>query len=357
MSEVKWIKIYTDIFNDEKTLLIESLPEADAIIVIWFKLLCLAGKQNNQGVFLIADRMPYTDEMFATIFRRNINTVRLALKTFEEFGMIEIINGVVTIPNWEKHQQLDKLEKKTAYMREYMQNYRAKQKLLAENANNPADSEPNCKTNSDTNSKDNCKTNSEDNGEPNCKTNSNANVSSADKIRLDKIILDKYIVQKNLHDTDLNNTESEIVDVKNVEITDEADKTESQCTVESSESDEKTVNVRSSDAEFERLWEMYPRKRNKYAAKEAYAKAVRSGVTNEQIEAGIIRYCQYILNNNKDREFIMLGSTWFENRCWEDEFTEEDLKGADNKQKKKSSYDIDKVKEYAIPFGKGENES
>ncbi len=48
---VKWIKIVTDIFDDEKILLIESLPDADSIIVIWFKLLCLAGKQNNSGVF------------------------------------------------------------------------------------------------------------------------------------------------------------------------------------------------------------------------------------------------------------------------------------------------------------------
>ena len=38
-SDVKWIKITTDIFDDEKILLIESLPEADSIIVIWFKLL------------------------------------------------------------------------------------------------------------------------------------------------------------------------------------------------------------------------------------------------------------------------------------------------------------------------------
>ena len=47
MADVKWIKITTDIFDDEKILLIETLPDADAIIVIWFKLLCLAGKQNN----------------------------------------------------------------------------------------------------------------------------------------------------------------------------------------------------------------------------------------------------------------------------------------------------------------------
>ena len=70
MSDVKWIKITTDIFNDEKMLLIETLPEADSMIVIWFKLLCLAGKENNSGVFLMNDKIAYTDKMLATIFRR-----------------------------------------------------------------------------------------------------------------------------------------------------------------------------------------------------------------------------------------------------------------------------------------------
>ena len=49
MADVKWIKITTDIFDDEKILLIEGLPSSDEIIVIWFKLLILAGKQNNNG--------------------------------------------------------------------------------------------------------------------------------------------------------------------------------------------------------------------------------------------------------------------------------------------------------------------
>ena len=85
MAEVKWIKICTDIFDDEKILLIENMPEADSIIVIWFKLLCLAGKQNNGGVFMLNDKIAYTEEMLATIFRRPLNTVRLALKTFETY--------------------------------------------------------------------------------------------------------------------------------------------------------------------------------------------------------------------------------------------------------------------------------
>ena len=155
MAEVKWIKIVTDVFDDEKILMIESMPEADGMIVIWFKLLCLAGKQNNSGVFQMG-QMPYTDEMFATIFRRPLNTVRLALKTFEQFGMIEIINNTVTIPNWGKHQNIDQIEARNAYMKNYMREYREKQKLISS-------------------------------GNANCKPNSKANVSEADKIRVEEI--------------------------------------------------------------------------------------------------------------------------------------------------------------------------
>lgn len=132
MSDVKWIKITTDIFDDEKILLIESLPEADAIIVIWFKLLCLAGKQNNCGVFVMANGMPYTDKMLAAIFRKKESTIQLALTTFEQFGMIEIIDGTVTIPNWGKHQNLEQIQARREYKREWQREYRLKQKEIAQ---------------------------------------------------------------------------------------------------------------------------------------------------------------------------------------------------------------------------------
>lgn len=129
-NDVKWIKITTDIFDDEKILLIESMPSADSIIVIWFKLLALAGKQNNNGVFLMSQRIAYTDEMLATIFRRDLNTVRLALQTFQQFEMIEVVDNVITIPNWNKHQTLDAYEKKKERDRLYQAERRAKQRLL-----------------------------------------------------------------------------------------------------------------------------------------------------------------------------------------------------------------------------------
>lgn len=156
---IKWIKIVTDVFDDEKILLIESMPDADSIIVIWFKLLCLAGKQNNSGVFVMSNGLPYTEQMLATIFRRKETVVKMALQIFEQFGMIEIIDNTITIPKWGKHQNFDKLEAKTAYQREYMRDYRAKQKQLASGQDSNAY----------------------------CKANGEANVSSLDKTRLDKM--------------------------------------------------------------------------------------------------------------------------------------------------------------------------
>ena len=147
MADVKWIKIAVDIFDDEKILLVEQMPEGYAIITVWFKLLCLAGKQNNSGVFVINEKIPYTEEMFATIFRMPLNIVRLALTTFERFGMVEIINETITIPKWGKHQSLGKIEKQNEYMRQYMADYREKQKRLV--------SGESCKPNSKVNSKPN----------------------------------------------------------------------------------------------------------------------------------------------------------------------------------------------------------
>lgn len=130
MADIKWIKITTDIFDDEKILLIESMPGADSLIVIWFKLLAFAGKANNNGVFMLSERIPYTDEMLATIFRRDLNTVRLALSTFEQFGMIEYLDGVLTIPKWEKHQNVDGMDKIREQNRLRAAKHREKQKLL-----------------------------------------------------------------------------------------------------------------------------------------------------------------------------------------------------------------------------------
>ena len=101
-------KFVTDVFNDEKIRFIETMPNGNEIIVIWFKLLCLAGKSNSGGLLMMTDRIAYTDDMLASIFNRDIKIIRCALSVFENIGMVEIIENKIYLTNWEKHQNAEK---------------------------------------------------------------------------------------------------------------------------------------------------------------------------------------------------------------------------------------------------------
>ena len=133
MAEIKWIKITTDIFDDDKIKIIDKYPARDEILVIWFKILALAGKTNQSGLLFMSNRIPYTTEMLAAVFNREESTVKMALLTFEKFGMIHIEeNEIIAISNWEKHQNVDGMEKIREQNRLRVKNYRDNQKLLAE---------------------------------------------------------------------------------------------------------------------------------------------------------------------------------------------------------------------------------
>lgn len=132
MAEVKWIKITTDMFDDEKIRLIESMPEGDAILVTWIKLLTLAGKTNDNGTIYLTETIPYTEDMLTTICRRPLQIIRLALQTFEKLEMIAIENGIINIVNWEKHQNIERLQQIREQTRTRVARFREKQRLLSE---------------------------------------------------------------------------------------------------------------------------------------------------------------------------------------------------------------------------------
>lgn len=111
MADVKWIKLASDIFDNRKIRQIEALPDGDAIIVIWIKLLCLAGNINDCGLVYFTKEIPYTEEMMATQFGRPLQTVKMALQVFKSFKMIEIERDILHIANWERYQNIDGMDR------------------------------------------------------------------------------------------------------------------------------------------------------------------------------------------------------------------------------------------------------
>jgi predicted phage replisome organizer len=137
MAEIKWIKILTDIFEDEKIKLIKSMPDGKALIVLWFQLLIQAGKTNAGGWIFLNEDTPYTSKMLSVLFNENQKKIENSLKLFASkgFEMIEIDEfGRIYIPNWEKHQASEKLDKIREDTRKRVAEHRNKKKL------NPLDS-------------------------------------------------------------------------------------------------------------------------------------------------------------------------------------------------------------------------
>ena len=112
MADVKWIKVYTDMFDSSRKIKqIERMPQGDTIIIIWFKLLMLAGKINDGGAIYVTQSIPYDIEGLADELRREPSIVENALSVFEMFDMIERSNGFIYISSWEEYQNIEGLDK------------------------------------------------------------------------------------------------------------------------------------------------------------------------------------------------------------------------------------------------------
>lgn len=135
MPDIKWIKITTDLFDDEKISIIESMPDKDTLLVIWIKLLIMAGKVNDGGHIYLAEGVPYDEETLASVLKRPLNTVRLAMSTFAKFKMIEMSQESIFLVNFEKHQNIDGMERVRELTRARVEKYRTRHKLLPEVCN------------------------------------------------------------------------------------------------------------------------------------------------------------------------------------------------------------------------------
>ena len=76
----------------------------------------------------------------------------------------------------------------------------------------------------------------------------------------------------------------------------------------------------STSERFEVLWKEYPRKEGKKKAFASYKRALKNGVTDEEIMEGLEKYNQYIKKEKTDRKYIAHGSTWFNENRWQDEY-------------------------------------
>ena len=129
MADVKCIKVATDMFNSRKIKQIEAAPKSDTILVIWLKLLLLAGNINDGGAIYVTPDVPYTMETLAAELRRSKTMVKSAMGMFEQYGMIEVTDGIIRLLSWEKYQTVDEMERIRKQTRERVARSREKKSV------------------------------------------------------------------------------------------------------------------------------------------------------------------------------------------------------------------------------------
>ncbi|NRT35157.1 putative phage replisome organizer [Clostridium beijerinckii] len=129
MADIKWIKLATNMHDDEKMKLIDAMPNRDTIHYVWIRILLLGGKLNANGKVFLSEEKPLTAKMLAVLFSRPLEDIKIALKVLSNFGMIEIdSNKVIRIVNWDKHQNIEGMERVREQNRKRVENHREKKK-------------------------------------------------------------------------------------------------------------------------------------------------------------------------------------------------------------------------------------
>jgi predicted phage replisome organizer len=133
---INWLKLDTDILNDNKIKIIRKYPAGDSLLVLWIGLLCLAMKSEQPGYIYITHGIPYSPKELANEFDIEEKTVEMGLQLFKQFRMIEVIEGgMIEIVNFNKRQDLEVIEFRKEQNRLRQQKYRSKQRnaLLTHN--------------------------------------------------------------------------------------------------------------------------------------------------------------------------------------------------------------------------------
>ena len=128
MSDVKWIKLYTDMFDNRKIKYIRNLPQGNDILLMWIMLLIYAGRTNDNGYVYLIEEIPYTHDDLAKEFDLPNNTVKLGLETLHRLKMIDSDSRGLKILNWNEYQNIDGLERIRELTRQRVRRFRNKEK-------------------------------------------------------------------------------------------------------------------------------------------------------------------------------------------------------------------------------------
>lgn len=261
-----WIKLKTDFFNQETIDFLLSQKNGCEYIVL-YQMLCL-NTANTNGVMAskIGEMIvPYDiNKIVRDTKYFDFDTVTVALELFKKLGLVyEEDDHVLKIANFAEMVGSEAANSNAQRQKRFRERHKNKELSVTNN---------------------------------NALNNDNNVMENNEEIEIDIRDRDKSI------DIDIE---------KDIEIDNE---------VIISKRNDKLSNEQLKN-EFESIWSKYPRKQGKNNAYKAFVKARKKNTSPELIMAGLMNYLNYLRIEKIDPQFIKQGSTWFNQECWNDDYT------------------------------------
>ena len=280
-----YMRLKENFFDDDSILLLESMQDGFIYSNILLKLYLKSLKSD--GKLMFNDRIPYNPQMLATITRHQVGTVERALRLFAEMGLIEILDSgaiyMMDIQNFIGSSSTEADRK-----REYRQKIEVEKMELSGQMSGQMSQLPSG--------------------------------------------------QMSGHSEDKSTPEIEIDIEKDIDT--EKEKEDNSSTP--SKSRKKSVSKNECETAFEGIWAMYPkaRKQGKSNAYKAFEKAVKNGESVENIRAGLTAAINHWKKTKTEPQFIPMGSTWFNQKRWMDEYSDEQHAGRNSNMGSRFGIDI-----------------
>jgi predicted phage replisome organizer len=138
MKRLQWIKLRLDLFDDMKIQVLEQMRQSDTLILLWLRLLTLAGKLDDGGLLYLTKDMPLTAKILAKRYGKQEAFIEKALDLYEKLDLMRRDEaGMIQITDWDVDQDTERLNQIREANRRRVAEYRKRQKEQSQE--NPAE--------------------------------------------------------------------------------------------------------------------------------------------------------------------------------------------------------------------------
>ena len=92
-----WLKLNENFFEREEIKIIETMQNGERYIIFYLKLLLKSIR--CEGRLMFRGIIPYTPEMLASITNTDVDTVKVAVKIFEDLGLLRVLDDQALFMN------------------------------------------------------------------------------------------------------------------------------------------------------------------------------------------------------------------------------------------------------------------